>query len=275
MKILFASTLAAAVILGQGGLAQAQEWQGPYLGGFVGYGYQMEDDNKTVLFDTNLDGTFGDTVNTFSMANAFSPGFCSGRANGTTPGSGCEQEDGAVDYGLRAGYDMQFGNFVFGGLIEVSRNEIEDSVAAFSNTPAQYTMTRELAALGAARVRAGFAFSNIMMYATGGYAVGLVDRSFSTSNGVNSFIEQGRGDDAQGFQYGGGAEFAFSPRWRVGAEYIRTELDDDRYRVRSSGPAPVSNPFILRNAAGTDFARSDDKFEFDSVRLTMSYRFGG
>ena len=275
MKILLASTLTAAVMLGLGGVAQAQDWQGPYLGGFVGYGFQPEDDNKSIRFDTNLDGRFGDTVNTQAQANAFAPGFCSGRANGVTPSSGCEQEDGAVDYGVRAGYDMQFGNFVVGGLIEVSRNEIEDSVAAFSSTPAQYTMTRELAALGAARVRGGFAFSNVLVYATGGYAVGLVDRSFSTNNTVNSFIEQGRGDDAQGFQYGGGAELAFSPRFRIGAEYVRTELDDDHYRVRSSGPAPASNPFILVNAAGTDFARNDDKFEFDSVRLTMTYRFGG
>ena len=274
MKLLTATALAGFALLGHASTVQAQEWQGPYLGGHVGYAFQHEDDNETIRFDTNLDGTFGDTVNTSAQANAFSSGFCGGRANGTTPGVGCDEDNDDVDYGLRAGYDMQFGNFVLGGLVEVSRSEIEDSVAAFSTTPARYTMTRELQAVVAARLRAGLALSNVLVYATGGYAVGLVDRSFSTSNGVNSFIETARGDDAQGFQYGGGAEFAISPNWRFGAEYIRTELDDDRYRVRSGPPAPAGNPFVLVNASGTDFARSDDEFEFDSVRLTMTYRFG-
>jgi outer membrane immunogenic protein len=275
MKMLIPSVLAATAVLAQGGLAHAQDWQGAYLSGFAGYAFKADDDDKTIRFDTNLDGTFGDSVNTTAGANAFSPGFCNGNANGSTPDLGCDEEDGAVDYGIRSGMDVQFGSFVVGGLIEVSRNEIEDSVAAFSTTPAQYTMTRELTAMIAARLRGGFALSNVLVYGTGGYAVGLVDRSFSTSNGVNTFIERGPDNDAQGFQYGGGAEWAVSPNWRIGAEYIRTELSDNDYRVRSEGPAPSTNPFLLVNSGGTDFGRSDDKFKFDSIRLTLTYRLGG
>jgi outer membrane immunogenic protein len=41
-----------------------------------------------------------------------------------------------------------------------------------------------------------------------------------------------------------------------------------------SGPnTPATNPFILGNAMGTDFARSDDRFRYHGVRATMAYRF--
>ena len=41
---------------------------------------------------------------------------------------------------------------------------------------------------------------------------------------------------------------------------------------RSQGPAPATNAFILVNAAGTDFRRTQD-FEFHSVRVGLNYRF--
>lgn len=274
MKKLIASALASAAMLGTAGVAHAQDWQGLYVGGHVGYGYQNNDDGETITFDTDLDGNFGDTVNTTAPANAFSPGFCDGRARGPTPASGCDDNGDAVDYGVRLGHDWQFGNFVVGALGEVSGNAVEDSVSAFSTTPARYTMTRELDHMAAIRARGGYAFSNMLVYATGGYAWAEVDHSFTTSNGVNTFTESEEGD-AQGYQYGLGAEWAIAPRWRVGAEYLRTNLEDDDYRVRAQGPAPVTNPFILVNANGTDFARSNDEFEFDSVRFTLSYQLGG
>jgi len=274
MKRLITSALAGAAVLAYAGVAQAQDWQGPYVGGFAGYGFQPDDDDETIQFDTDLNGTFGDTVNTTAPANAFSPGFCGGRANGPTPAAGCADDDDSFDYGVRGGYDWQFGNWVIGALGEFSMNDAEDSVSAFSTTPARYTMTRELDYLASARVRGGYAFSNLLFYGTGGFAFGSVQHSFSTSNGVNTFTETSD-EDVNGYQLGFGTEWAIAPRWRLGAEYINTTLEDDSYRVRAQGPAPATNPFILVNPNGTDFARSDEDFEFDSVRLTLSYAFGG
>ncbi len=274
MKKFIVSALTGAAMLGAAGAAHAQDWQGLYVGGHAGYGYQDDDGGETITFDTDLDGDFGDTVNTTVPADAFSPGFCDGVARGPTPASGCNDNGDAVDYGVRLGYDWQFGSFVAGALAEVSGNAVEDSVTAFSTTPATYTMTRELDHMAAIRARGGFAFANMLVYATGGYAWAEVDHSFTTSNGVNTFTESDEGD-AEGYQYGAGVEWAIAPRWRVGAEYLRTNLEDDDYTVRASGPAPVDNPFILANADGTDFSRSNDEFEFDSVRFTLSYQIGG
>ena len=273
MKNFLIATAACLSGLAPCAIAQAQDFQGAYIGGHVGYGFQPDDDGETILFDTDLDGTYGDTVNTTAPANAFSPGFCGGQASGPTPADGCGDDEDGVDAGLRGGYDWQFGNWVVGGLAEVSYVDTSDAVSAFSTTPARYTMVRDLNYLVAARARGGYVFNNILVYGTAGVAMGDVDHSFNTSNGVNTFTEDD-GDSATGFQYGAGAEMALNPSWRVGVEYIRTSLDDGDYRVRAQGPAPATNPFILVNANGTDFQRSDEDFETDSVRLTATYRFG-
>ena len=272
LTLLTAAALAALVA----GAAQAQsaaDWAGPYLGAHVGYGSQPDDDDETIQFDRDLDGDFGDTVTTSGGANAFSPGFCGGRAEGPTPGDGCEDDENGATYGVRAGWDFAVSEgWVLGGVIEYDAADLTDSVSAFSTTPARYTMTRELDSLWAARIRGGYAFGDLLGYATVGVVRGEVDSSFSTSNGVNTFVESGE-DDASGWQLGGGLEKRFGTGWSLGVEYLYTSLEDDSYRVRAQGPAPATNPFILGNPNGTDFRRSDDDFDFHAVRLTLAWRF--
>jgi outer membrane immunogenic protein len=224
-----------------------------------------------VTFDTNLDGSFGDTVMTAAGANAFSPGFCPGVPQGLTPAAGCVREDDGVDFGGRVGYDWQSGSFVYGIVGEVSAPDLTDSLTAFSTTPASYTFTRELKTLGSLGLRAGYGGTRVLVYGTGSVAYGDLDRSFGTSNRVNTFV-QSVDDGAWGYRVGGGVELRVS-RLSLGAEYLFTSLSDtDRFTVRSQGPAPATNPFIRVNPAGTDLRRSDD-LEFQSVRFTASYRF--
>jgi len=249
-------------------------WSGLYIGGHLGYGWSAENDDETLLFDTNLDGTYGDTVNTSAPVNAFGPGFCDGAAT-SSANTACDEDKGGIDAGLRLGYDWDFNGFVIGGLIEASYNDISDSVSGFSTTPASYTFTRELNYLLAARLRAGFAFDNFLIYGTGGYAYGDVDHTFTTSNGANSFTPF-NDDGLDGYQIGGGAEYMISDSLSFGVEYIYTDLKDDEYFVAvGPGTAGPTNPFLIVNPAGTNIQRSDDSFDIHSVRATMSYRFGG
>ena len=273
IRILASAAALLAFAAPSGAYAQGGDWRGFYVGGHAGYAFQPDDDGESVLFDTNLDAVSGDTVRTAAGANAFSPGFCGGRAKTPTPSGGCADDKDAGDYGLRAGYDWRFGDWVLGALGEIAFSDIDDSVSAFSTTPARYTMTRELNWVAAVRARAGYAFDDVLLYGTGGFAWADVDHRFSTSNVVNTFTQTGD-DDVSGYQLGAGVEWALSPHWRIGAEYLYTSLEDDDYTVRSGGPAPATNPFILVNSAGTDFTRSDEDFEFNSVRLTLAYRFG-
>jgi outer membrane immunogenic protein len=256
---------------------KTSNWSGLYFGGHLGYGWSADNSNEVLNFDTNLDGTYDDTVFTAppTPLNAFGPGFCGGTTTSTSPTTGCDDDKGGFDGGIRLGYDWDFDGFVVGGLLEGSFADVSDSVSGFSTTPASYTFTRDLNYLLAARLRAGFAFDSVLLYATGGYAYGDVDHSFVTSNGVNSFT--GNNDDGlSGYQLGGGAEYMLSDSLSFGVEYIYTSLDDADYFVAvGPGTAGPTNPFLQANAAGTNIQRSEDRFDIHSVRATMAYHFGG
>lgn len=271
---LFLLPAAIAASLSLAAPVSAADWTGGYIGLHAGSQADPDDDNDRILFDTNLDGSFSDTVRTGGGADAFSPGFCDGVAQTATPAGGCADNTGGADFGVRAGYDWDRDGFVYGVLLEYSLNDARDGVAAFSTTPARYTMLRKLDDTLALRARAGFSFGDgdNLIYGTAGYARASVENFFSTSNGVNTFVNSG-GSDADGYQYGIGYERLFWDNLSLGLEYLHTSLDDDEARVRSQGPAPATNPFILTNPAGTDFRRSDDSFDLDSVRLTLGYRF--
>ena len=258
------------------GFAQADDhWNGFYVQGVGGAAGDVEDDDDRIVFDTNLDGGFGDTVNTAAGANAFSPGFCDGVAIDRTPATGCVGNGSDQDVGIRAGYDWQSDDWVYGVLVEYAEPEVIDAVSAFSTTPARYTMLREVDDTFALRGRLGMTLGEGdrgLLYGTAGWVQASIGNSFTTSNTVNTFTTTGD-SDADGVQFGFGYEHRFGEQFTLGLEYLLTSLDDEDYRVRAAGPAAATNPFLLVNANGTDFARSDDDFDFDSLRLSVGFRF--
>ncbi len=248
---------------------------GFYVGGSVGVGFSQNDDSgSAILFDRDLNGSFGDTVTTTTGANAFAPGFCGGAAIGNTAAQGCRREDKAIEYMGRVGFDIQRGSVVFGVVGEAGVSEIRDGVAAFSSTPAQYTMIRDLKFNGNLRARLGYTPNNsTLFYATGGGAYGKVRNTFNTSNTTNSFTTNGD-SDAWGFAAGGGVEQKLGKNFSVGVEYLYTDLYNDKARVRvGPGTAPATNPFLIANAGGTDFKRSDPHFRFHAIRAVATFRF--
>lgn len=274
-KTLFATASLAILAFTGSANAQTGDWSGAYVGVAAGYADRSESSSESIGFDTNLDGRFGDTVNTAAAANAFSPGFCGGSFNTNAAGGGCRKDDNSdVEISLRGGYDWQFGSWVVGGVVEYSRLELQDSVTAFSVTPAAYAFTRKLDSMFAVRARGGYAFDDNLVYVTGGYAMGNMKHSFRTTNTVNAFPPSG-GGDAKGYQLGFGYERKLTPNWTVGAEALRTSLNDDDYGVRATnnGTTAATNAFLLVNTGGTGFRRTDDDFEFNSFRVTASYRF--
>jgi outer membrane immunogenic protein len=252
--------------------AMAQEFSGPYLGVSLGLSFNGDDSSETILFDRGFDGT-DDTVTTTSGADAFSPGFCGGRAYGSGP-SGCGNDRDAVQYHVRAGYDVQFGSIVVGAVGQFGRSEVSDSVAAFSTTPASYIMTRSIDWEANLRLRAGLVLGErTLAYATGGLAYARIDNRFETTNRQNAFADNGR-SYSWGFVAGGGLEHKLTPNVSMGVEYLHTRYRDDDYRVRvTQGVANAINPFILFGAPGTEFRRSDERFGFHAVRSTLAFRF--
>ncbi len=250
------------------------DFDGVYVGGHFGYSAQSSDRREGVVFDTNVDGDFGDGVFTTSGANAFAPGFCKGAAQANNAAGGCRQDQNGIEYGVRIGADKRFGNFVLGALVEGSRSEAKDFTTAFSSTPANYTFTRELDYAVSARARAGYTpGGGILFYATGGASYGRIENSFQTSNGANSFTPRNGKDWAWGWQAGGGVEAKIAPNMSIGLEYLYNTYTNDDYVVNvGPGTAPATNPFLLVSGQ-TDMRRSDPNFDFHSVRVTTAFRF--
>ncbi len=250
-----------------------EQWEGAYIGGSFGLGAQSNDRSENVVFDTNLDGSFDNNVNTVLGANAFSPGFCGGAATGNSAAGGCRGDKDGYDYNIRAGYDMQSGNIVYGFLLEGGKSESRDSVTAFSTTPAAYTFTRKLDYSVQARARVGYAARGALFYATGGAAYAKINNSFSTTNGANSFTDNGN-SKSWGYSYGGGTEVKVARNFSIGLEYLYTNFVDDDYVVSvGRGTAATTNPFLLVNPQGTDMRRGDSDFDTHSIRLTAAFRF--
>ncbi|MDX2233905.1 MAG: outer membrane beta-barrel protein [Hyphomonadaceae bacterium] len=254
----------------------AQDWAGPYVGGHLGYTVLNEDEDERIGFDANRDGAFNDTVRNAAGADVFSPGFCDGANRGNSAAGGCTEDDGAADVGLRAGYDWEYNGLVLGVVGEVAFANINDDATAFTTTPAGYSFKRSIDTLYALRGRVGApVFGSYLAYGTAGIAFADIERTFSTTNGLNSFTPRG-GDDGQGYQVGAGVErkIADSP-FAIGAEYLYTSLDDEGYVVNfGRGGAAANHPFVLVDAGGTDARRTDDTFDLHSVRVTATYRFG-
>lgn len=257
-------------------LAQDEDnWTGFYVGGHVGYAFQPNDDDETILFDTNLDGQFDNGVRTSANANAFSPGFCGGAASGNAPGGGCDDDRDGIEFGVQAGYDYQEPGsmLVIGFVADYSRSRLRDSVSAFSTTPASYTMTRRLRDVATLRGRIGIATGRALIYATGGVAYGSIRNRFATTNTANSFTDNGN-EHGWGGTAGGGIEYRISGPFSIGAEYLYRAVDANDFIVRAGpGTAPLTNPFRIQNPNGTDFQRSGERLTSHGVTLNLNYRF--
>ncbi len=253
------------------------EFTGFYVGGSVGATVTSDNDDETILFDRNLDGTFGDTVTTAAGANAFSTGFCGGNV-GTSPTrpttGGCAQSDSAIEFSGRVGFDMAMGGLVVGVIAEVGKTNADDSVTAFSTTPASYTFNRDIDYIANLRARVGAALApRTLVYATGGVGYASLDTSFTTTNTVNS-VTRDLDDESIGFVLGGGIEQKVNRNFSIGLEYLYQQYEDESsVRLGNNGTTPATNPFLLGNANGTDFIRSDESFDLHSVRAVVNFRF--
>lgn len=276
----FTKVSLAALAIVSSTSAFAQDGEGPFFDGFyVGGTISLDSpdaDDGTVEFDTDRDGTFGDTVRTTAAANAFSPGFCDGAAIDRSAAGGCTRDDDDLGYGVRLGYDQRIGSsFVGGILVEGNMSDMRDSTTAFSTTPANYVFTRELDYAVSARGRLGFSpgEGRGLFYVTGGVSYAKLDQSFSSSNTANSFTIVDDGDMVWGGQVGGGAELMLNNNISIGLEYLYNSYDaGDSYVEVGAGTAPATNPFLLVSG-GTNMRPANNNFDFHSFKATVGFHF--
>lgn len=281
-QILLAAAAAIAVAspaAAQDDVPPASPFEGFYVGGTFGLDATANRDEDGFVFDTNRDGTFGETVTTAAGANAFSPGFCGGSALGNSQAGGCVDDQDDIAYSIRAGYDTRLGDgspFVAGLLVEATKHETIDSVTAFSTTPASYTINRGLDHSFAARGRLGFSPGSEgrgLFYVTGGLAYGKLEHSFATTNTANTFTQVNDDDYQLGGQVGAGAELYVLPNVSIAFEYLYSSFEDEDYYVAvGQGTAPATNPFV-RNGGGTFLRPAEQDYTLNSFKVGVNFRF--
>lgn len=273
-----AAVLLAAPALAQDSTQPSDPFDGFYVGGTFGLDTTANRDTDGIAFDTNRDGTYGDTVSTSLGANAFSPGFCGGAAQGTGPAAGCRRDRDNYAYSIRAGIDGRLGDgspLVAGVLVEATKQQTRDFVSAFSTTPASYTISRGLDHSFAVRGRLGFSPGDGrgLFYVTGGVGYGKMEHDFTTSNTANSFTPVNANRYQLGGQVGGGAELYVAPNISISFEYLYQSFrDDDYYVAVGPGTAPATNPFLL-NGGGTNLRPAETDYNIHAFKTGVNFRF--
>jgi outer membrane immunogenic protein len=255
---------------------EEKQFDGPYIGVSGGYDVQGNDVGAAIGFDRDGNGTFQDPVTTFPAgADAFSTGYCNGRAQGATRApQGCENDRNRASYYARIGFDKQMGPFVVGLVGEFGKTEIVDYTSAFSTTPANYVFSRSVDWEASGGVRAGFAADRVLFYGVGKFGYARLDHRFTTTNTQNSFTTIVDDRDRKGFIVGGGVEAKLTRNISIGLEYSYHDYKDSDYKILvGQGTALATNPFVRAPFTTTVLRRQDDNFRWHSLRGTIGFRF--
>ena len=113
--------------------------------------------------------------------------------------------DGA-QIGGTVGYNQQMGSLVFG-----VESDLDWSNAKSTNG----TAVSKLTSVGTARGRIGYAVDRVLLFTTGGYAGGAIERNGGAASAS---------DWHNGYALGGGMEYAFTSNVSAKAEYLYTDL---------------------------------------------------
>ena len=133
--------------------------------------------------------------------------------------------------GAQAGYNWQAGQVVFGGEADLQASAAEDTFAPFKFSNPWF---------GTARGRLGYAFDNVLLYATAGLAYGGGRFEIPGLSEARTHL---------GWAGGGGLEIGLTPNWSAKAEYLFIGLSDKTYVV--SGVNSAIDSHLVR--AGVSF----------------------
>ncbi len=235
------SSASAADLYGGGGfkdvpvLAPVATWTGFYLGVNGGYG--------------------GYSGNNFTTSGTDLP-YIHGSSN-----------IGGGFGGGQIGYNWQDG-FGFSSLVLGIETDIQGSgisgngyATLLNTTPSGVSnVSTNVDWFGTVRGRVGYVFDRTLIYGTGGFAYGGINRSFALSDSpVTGRISASNTET--GWTAGGGVEFKFYPAWSVKVEYQYIDLGS----LSNTGPLTTLAGCNLRGASET---------QFHTIRVGLNYQVG-
>jgi outer membrane immunogenic protein len=181
------------------------DWTGFYVGANAGYSWG-DLDVRDVLATNTDPGSFLLPVGTFagpSQSNSF---------------------DGLIG-GAQIGYNTQFGNVVAGFEADFQGSK-QDAATSYlgSAIGPSYDTSADLSWFGTVRGRLGYAFDNVLIYGTGGLAVGRVKLKADTASLPPLPAQSASATEHEtltGFTLGAGTEIGIgNTGWSVKAEYL-------------------------------------------------------
>jgi outer membrane immunogenic protein len=199
------------------------------------------------------------------------PNFGALGAAGFDAGAAGTNEPSGFIGGLQLGYNWQINNFVLGweGDVNGLTGKEARSVRYPGPAPAAndtFTTIVESNFLATVRGRVGLAFDRMLVYATGGLAVGNI-KTTDTATVFGGTVLETTSDTTTrtGWTVGGGLEYAFAPNWSAKVEYLYVDLGsfDTSIPCVAGCAAGVGSPDIIVHHKWTD----------NVVRLGINYRF--
>lgn len=187
-------------------------WTGFYIGGSVGGADQR---SPTRIAGVGPNNEVQTSIDAGNVAARLSP---SGRN---------------VTFSGQAGFNYQIGMVVLGAETDFSAMHTGGRKSSTVNPFGVQVTTQaqnEVFTLGTVRGRAGVAFGDLMIFATGGYAYGhLGQRGAINPDPTNNPTYVGsNGQIASGWALGGGLEYALGPMLSLKFDYLRYDLGTQR-----------------------------------------------
>lgn len=165
---------------------------------------------------------------------------------------GSFNSDGAIGGG-QVGYNYQIGNVVIGAEADLQSTGVKGSYVELGSTD-----TGRIEYLGTVRARAGYAFGNVLLFATGGFAYGSTKVTVTNIINSSSPVATDR-VMSTGYVLGGGVEYALTNNWTVKGEYLYVNLGKKGLSFYDT----VNTVLTTANASSTT----------NVVRLGVNYKF--
>lgn len=208
-------------------------------------------------------------LNCYDFTNP-DPTVCSTDVSFSIPGNAFNLNDTGFLGGGQIGYNFSFGNIVLGVEVDIAYTNIDttsrfDQVFPFGccTIVRGSAMHQELSSLSTVRGRLGYAFDNILLYATGGLALGQVDYKFELNwPDIGGFAGDSNSKLAVGYTGGAGVEISFG-QWSLKTEYLFYDL----------GQETLTAPFLINGAREPFTFRPEFDTQGHIVRIGTNFHF--
>ncbi len=178
--------------------------------------------------------------------------------------------------GLQAGYNLQINSIVLGlegdmtwpfgttmRTLTLNGLPAANGLPGFENGDFMQNSTK-LQFLATVRPRLGVTFDHLLLYVTGGLAVGTLQTtdSFAAING-SSLATVSSSSSRTGWTGGGGAEYALTRNWSIKGEYLRVDLGTDTALIPTCPACVPGTDIIIKHKYTDDIVRFGANFKFD------------